>query len=363
MRRYEHAAVETGVGNGLVGHFHSAVHGSLSVWTQLNVLKQQGYHPDVCICHLGWGDSLFVREVFPETPVLGYCEFYYHSRSADTDFDPEYPASDFVRLRCNTLNAVNLLGLAGCTVGVSPTRWQRQLFPAEFRSKIQVVHEGVDADYFRPDSSASFTLPGGGILSRNDEVVTYAARNLEPYRGFHIFMRAAEIICRRRPRCHIVVAGGDEVSYGARPTNGLTFREQLCREITFDGSRLHFVGKLSLAAYRRLLQISSAHVYLTVPFVLSWSVIEAMSCQCTLVASDTPPVREVLHHERNAILADFFSPVQIAEAVDRVLDDRPLAARLSACARADALEHFRVEDAVSRYEAVANRLTGCSFHE
>ncbi len=315
-------------------------------------LKKAGFAPDIVIAHPGWGEALYVKDVFPDTALLSLFEFYYHAEGADSNFDPEFPLSFDGRARIRTRNALHLLNLTACDAGVSPTQWQKSLHPAEFHSAISVIHEGIDTRTVAPKRQQTFTLPNGTMLTREDEVVTYAARNLEPYRGFHQFMRAIEQICRRRPHSQIVIVGGDEVSYGQRLPQGQTYRQKLLQEVSIDPKRVHFLGKLPYADYLALLQVSSAHVYLTVPFVLSWSMLEAMSAGCLVIGSDTAPVREVLQHGKNGLLVDFFSPTQIAERVDEVFSHSNRMQAIRESARQTIVERYEVKQSLMRYRGV-----------
>lgn len=312
-------------------------------------LQKQGFTPDLVVAHPGWGEALYVKDVFPETPLLSFFEFYYHAKGADAGFDPEFPLTMDGRTRIRTRNALHLLNLAACDAGISPTRWQKNLHPAEFHSKISVLHEGVDTRLAVPNPSQRFTLPDGKVLTRSDEVITYVARNLEPYRGFHIFMRAAAEICKRRPNCRIVIAGGDEVSYGVRLPHGKTYREKMLEEVAIDPERVIFTGILPYLQYLALLQVSSAHVYLTVPFVLSWSILEAMSAGCLVIGSSTLPVEEVVRHGENGLLVDFFSPTRIADAVDEVLAHPDRMQGLREAARRTIVEQYDVREAIAKY--------------
>src|SRR3984885_16014161 len=267
-------------------------------------LRDQGFLPDLIVGHSGWGETLFIKDVFPDAPLLANFEFFYHSRGVDADFDPEFISifNDPSRLRAR--KGTNLLAFHACDWGHSATRWQRSLYPAEMQSRISVLHEGVDTDLVSPNAKASFKLPGGRVLTRRDEVVTYVARNLEPYRGFHVFMRALPQLLRRRKHAQVVIVGDDGVSYGAPPPPKSTFREMMLQEVgdQLDLERIHFMGLIDYASYLKLLQISSAHVYLTYPFVLSWSFLEAMSAGCVVIGSDTAPVREMIEDGRNGFL-------------------------------------------------------------
>jgi glycosyltransferase involved in cell wall biosynthesis len=308
-------------------------------------LQSRGIRPDIICGHSGWGELLFVKDIFPETPILSYFEFYYHFSNADVGFDREFPVSPLDPFRLRTKNAVNLLSFDAVDWGNAPTRWQRSVHPPELRSRISVVHEGVDTERVRPNPDAWLVLQRGNTrLTARDEVVTYVARNLEPYRGFHIFMRAVAEILRRRPRTHIVLVGGDGVSYGAPAPAGTTYRELLLNELGLHAEhRVHFLGQIPHDAYLNLLQVSSAHVYLTYPFVLSWSFIEAMAAGCAVIGSATPPVMEVLRDGENGLAVDFFSPRAIADQVDEILDDPDRRADLRMAARQTAVRDFDLE--------------------
>jgi glycosyltransferase involved in cell wall biosynthesis len=244
--------------------------------------------------------------------------------------------------------------------GHSATQWQRSLFPPDLRSRISVLHEGVDAELMRPQPKARFTLPDSGkVLTAADEVITYVARNLEPYRGFHIFMRALPQLLRQRKRAQVVIVGGDGVSYGAPPPPRSTFRQTMLEEVgaRLDLKRVHFVGTLDYLTYLSLLQISSVHVYLTYPFVLSWSFIEAMACGCLIVASATPPVLEVLRDGSNGIAVDFFAHRQLANRIHAALEQPERMQALRQAARATALQKFDLKtQMLPRWSALFNDL-------
>jgi glycosyltransferase involved in cell wall biosynthesis len=329
-----------------------------SVLRTLMQLKKDGFRPDVVIGHAGWGETLYVKDIFPETPLINFFEFFYRATGADTGFDPEYPNEIDDLMRIRTKNVVNLLSLDGCDAGISPTEWQRSGFPQVYRPRISVIHEGVNTDLARPDPAARLKLPDGTVLGPDDEVVTYVSRNLEPYRGFHIFMRAVQEICRRRPRCHIVVIGGDGVSYGRSLPEGQTYRQKMLAEVQIDPKRVHFLGQVPYATYLSALQVSTAHVYLTVPFVLSWSMLEAMAAGCLVIGSDTAPVREALQHEKTGLLVDFFSPQAIADAVDHAIDRRKALRDIRQAARAHVIEHYNYQLGLKNYEDLVRKVAG-----
>jgi glycosyltransferase involved in cell wall biosynthesis len=322
--------------------FDLAVRHGMAVVEACRHLAARRIRPDVICGHSGWGELLFVKDVFPDVPILSYFEFYYHGQDVDVGFDREFPGSPADPFRLRARNAVGLLSFDAVDWGNAPTRWQRSVHPPELRSRISVIHEGVDTDLVKPDPDAWLLLGRDGArLTARDEVVTFVARNLEPYRGFHIFMRAAREILRRRPRTRILIVGGDGVSYGAPAPGGQTWREVMLAELGLGAEgRLHFLGQIAYEAYLKLLQVSSVHVYLTYPFVLSWSFIEAMAAGCAIVGSDTPPVMEVLSDGENGLAVDFFSPEGIADRVDQILNDPDRRGDLRRAARETAVRHF-----------------------
>lgn len=309
-------------------------------------LKADGFSPDVVIAHPGWGESLFVKEVWPQAKLGIYCEFYYHAQGGDVGFDPEFPSKDIgdaCRLRLKNLN--NLLHFDSADAGLSPTEWQASTFPQPFRSKISVIHDGIDTDAVAPNPDVKLTLNGNLVLTRRDEVVTFVNRNLEPYRGYHVFMRSLPKLLQARPNARVLIVGGDDVSYGARPDGGRKWKDIFATEVrpqlTDDQwSRVHFVGNLPYQQFIPLLQLSMVHVYLTYPFVLSWSLLEAMSAGCAIVASDTAPLREAIVEGETGRLVDFFDPTALADAVASLLGDMTARAALGAKAREFARAHY-----------------------
>ncbi len=310
----------------------------------LSSLTSTGFKPDVILAHPGWGETLPLRTMFPEAKLLVYCEYYYGAAERDFAFDVEFPATGLDgQVALQLKNATTLLALEDCDLGISPTTWQQSTFPAHYQSKIEVVHEGINVDVAKPDPDAVLVLPSGRQLNPSNEVVTFVARNLEPVRGYHIFMRALPSILARRPNAEIVVIGGDSTSYGAAPPAGTTWKSIFLKEVEsrIDLRRVHFLGRVPYQTYIKALQVSSAHVYLTYPFVLSWSLLEAMSAGCVVLGSDTAPVREVIDPTRG-ILVPFFDVEQWSDRVVDVLkrpeDFKPMrtAARRFVAANFDA---------------------------
>ncbi len=309
-------------------------------------LKAEGFTPDVIIAHPGWGESLFLKDVWPNARLGIYCEFYYHPHGADVGFDPEFPpkdVGDVCRLRLKNLN--NLLHFEVADAGMSPTQWQAGTFPEPFRSNITVVHDGIDTAAVAPNPNVSLTLNGNLTLTKQDEVITFVNRNLEPYRGYHVFMRALPDILKRRPKARVLIVGGDDVSYGARPEGDKKWKDIFAAEVRplisdADWARVHFLGHVPYEHFIPLLQLSTAHVYLTYPFVLSWSLLEAMSAGCAIVASDTQPLREAIRHDDTGRLVDFFDVPGLVREVCDLLADPAARARLGANARAFAQANY-----------------------
>jgi glycosyltransferase involved in cell wall biosynthesis len=260
-----------------------------------------------------------LRPVFPKARMVAYCEFYYRFDGQDVGYDPEFPDVGIDgHVKIQLKNAATLLALEDCDAGLSPTLWQRSTYPKAFQPKIEVIHDGIDTSIAQPSDTASLRLRSGRVLTRDDEVVTFATRSHEPLRGFHCFLRALPKIMAARPNAQILIIGGTGVPYGFAPPEGHSWRSWFFREIEgkVDASRIHFTEYLSRSDFLSALQISSAHVYLTYPFVLSWSLLEAMSAGCLVIGSDTTPVREVIDGQ-NGMLVPFFD---IAQLADRVID-------------------------------------------
>jgi glycosyltransferase involved in cell wall biosynthesis len=306
-------------------------------------LRDSGFTPDIMLGHNGWGEIWYLKEIFPRTPLIGYFEFFYRYDGADVGFEPGLSVDADTGPRVRTKNIGNLLGLDAADLGQCPTHWQRSLYPACYQSKLHMIHEGVDTRTVAPNPAVRLRVPNTALeLSAGGEIVTYVARNLEPYRGFPSFMRSLPAILTRRPKAHVLIVGADGVSYGAALPDGKTYKQELLKELggSLDLSRVHFLGRVPYNYFLGVLQISSVHVYLTYPFVLSWSMIEAMSAGCLVIGSRTPPVQEVIRDGENGVLVDLFSPQEIAERVIQGLAE-PLSHRLlRENARRTAIEQY-----------------------
>jgi glycosyltransferase involved in cell wall biosynthesis len=322
--------------------FDLECHRAEQVLYALTTLASSGFIPDVIIAHPGWGEALPVRSIFPQARFIVYCEFFYGNMDRDVGFDPEFPPMGMDgNVALQLKNAATLLALSECDAGLAPTAWQRSTFPEIYRDKIAVLHEGIDTAAVKPAPHASFRLPSGRRLTANDEVVTFAARNLEPLRGYHIFMRALPRIMAERPNAEILLIGGHGTSYGAPPPAGESWQSIFRTEVSgkIDERRLHFLGHLPYDDYLRALQISSAHVYLTYPFVLSWSMLEAMSAGCLVIGSDTAPVSDVINGG-NGILVPFFDVDQLSERIVEALANSGRYQEVRAAARQTILDRY-----------------------
>ncbi len=314
---------------------------SLQVMSQL---RSDGFTPDVIVAHPGWGEALFCKDVWPQVRLIIFAEFFYAAEGADYGFDPEF-SQDSVAARAalRLKNSVHLHALQAADALYTPTQWQFGQIPPEFRHKTEVIFDGIDSAVAAPDPSAFVALKRGALrLTAAHEVITFVNRNLEPYRGFHIFMRALPEILRQRPEAHCLIVGRDEVSYGTAPKVGSTWRQVLLTEVgaQLPMDRVHFVGALPYQDYLRVLQISTCHVYLTYPFVLSWSCLEAMSASRVVVGSRTPPVQEVIEHGQNGLLVDFFDVAGLAAQVIEVLAQPAKFAHLGPAARQTVVQRY-----------------------
>jgi glycosyltransferase involved in cell wall biosynthesis len=305
-------------------------------------LREAGFVPDVIVGHTGWGELLFLPRVWPGVPILGHFEYYYRATGGPVGFDPEEPVTAHAPYLLDARNAVPNANLHVVTQGVAPTRWQRDRFPEAFHDKMYVCHEGIRTDRLGPDPDVSLTLGRTGRLTRGDEIFTYMARNMERTRGFHVFMRALPRILEARPDARVLIVGGSGASYGRASQAEGGFRAEMEREVghLVDWDRVHFLGQLPYEDYVRVIQLSRCHVYLTMPFVLSWSLLEAMAMEATIVASDVAPVREAVTHGQTGLLVDFFDPARLAAQVAEVLAAPARFAHLGRAARASVAARY-----------------------
>ena len=300
--------------------FENAVWNTAAVHDAL--AKTPDVKPDVIVGHSGFGSTLFLRDLYPGVPVVNLFEYFYRVKDSDMDFRPEFPSLPVDRLRARARNATILLDLDNCDLGYCPTEWQLSRFPAEYRAKLRPLFDGIDTDVWKPDPTAPRRI-GDRAIPADTRIVSYVSRGMESMRGFDVFMRAAKKVCDRRRDVLFVVVGSDRVCYGGdgRFTGGKTFKEWVLAQDDYDPSRFVFTGLLPEADLARLFSVTDLHVYLTVPFVLSWSLFDALACGATVLASDTAPVRELVTDGKTGLLAPFFDADGFADAACRVLDD------------------------------------------
>ncbi|MFD2453248.1 glycosyltransferase [Ideonella paludis] len=326
-------------------------------------LAREGFVPDLVVCNPAWGEALYVKDVFPAARLVCLMEFFYGTPDADVGFDPEFPVGGVEsRLRQRMKNMALTEALLTMDQGVAPTAWQASRLPNPFQPKVEVVFDGIDTQALRPDPQARFELPALGLaFAAGAPLITFVNRNLEPYRGYHRFLRALPTVLKQVPDAQVVLVGGDGVSYGAPAPQGQTWKQIYWGEVAaqLDASRVHFVGQLPYADYQKLLQVSAAHVYLTYPFVLSWSCLEAMSLGCHVIGSRTAPVQEYIEDGINGHLVDFFDTEALAEAMIRALAQRGQDAALRQAARQTAVSRCDLRTVcLPQWRSVLSRTMG-----
>lgn len=336
-------------------HYEEAIIIGQSVAEAAIRLKHQGFKPDIIYGFSGWGSPLFIKDVFPDVPFISYCEWYGNADGPETAFDARVVEEDkrpFIR--CGNTNSI--MDLISCDAAVSPTQWQKSQFPKEFQDKIQVIHDGIDTETCKPDSDAKFLIKDKNLeLSTKDEVITYGTRGMELYRGFPQFMEAVETLQKKRPNVHVVIAGADLTCYGPKPDKG-TYKENALKKLKLDMQRLHFVGTLSFYDFINFMQISSAHVYATYPYILSWSLLNAMAVGCPIIASNTQPVLEVIQDNYNGLLYDFFNVNQMVEKIEYALDNKEKMQELRNNARQTILDKYDLRKLLAQQMTLVNSL-------
>ena len=309
----------------------------------IQLRDQRGYYPDVIFGHSGWGETLFLKEVWPKAKLIVYAEFYYRGIGADVGFDPEFSQPSFDQIMIAQGRTAHLgQSLLHADAAVAPTRWQASTYPAPLQHMLTVNFDGVNTQVLQPNPQASLTLPSGRVLKAGDEVLTFVNRNLEPYRGYHIFMRALPAIMAARPQAQVVIVGGDGVSYGNAPKGSTGWKDVVLNEVQdqLDLSRVHFLGRVPYPDFVSLMQIARAHAYLTYPFVLSWSMVEAMAAGAVVIGSRTAPVQEMITHGETGLLVDFFDVAAWSEMLIDTLANPAAYAHLGQAARAHVVANY-----------------------
>lgn len=326
LTNYRPQKSQTTVAHPLAQDFETKVLRAESCAQAMVSMKQQGYEPTMIVGHPGWGETLFCKEIFPFAKLVNYFEFHYGKEQSDSYFDPEFNQPNVMfDMRLRVKKANNFLALDACDFGLCPTQWQWSTLPSHLRNKVKVIFDGIDTQVVKPNTQAFITLKkqsGEQVTFRSgDEVLTFVCRNLEPYRGYHSFMRSLPAILKARPNAHVLIVGGNNTSYGALPPKGQTWKEIFLNEVkdSLDMTRVHFLGHIPYEGFLKVIQLSRCHLYLTYPFVLSWSCLEAMSAGALVVGSKTQPVEEFIQHNHNGLLVDFFNYKEIAQTVIEVL--------------------------------------------
>ncbi len=303
--------------------FENATWHAAGVYEALKALRP-ALEPDLIVGHSGFGSTLFLPELYPGIPIVNYFEYFYHAHNSDLDFRPEWPPLEYDRLRSRARNAMVLLDLETSIAGYTPTLYQKSLFPAAYTQKIEVIHDGIDVTFWQRDPDPSRTVDGF-TLPEGCRVVTYVARGLEAMRGFDIFMKSARILADRFPDVHFLVVGSEEIAYGGdlKHINAPSFKAHVLAQDDYDLSRFHFLGYVPPETLRQVFSLSDLHIYLTVPFVLSWSLLDAMACECIVLASDTAPVQEIITHQQNGLLSNFFDVDGFVNSASDVLQNLP----------------------------------------
>lgn len=318
-------------------------------------LKNKGITPDIIYGFSGWGSTMFIKDIFPDVPLLCYFEWFGKSENSIYDFDGKKPDLDEkMKIRCN--NTHSLISLNACDAGISPTHWQKQQFPTEYHDKIHVIHDGVDTDTCSPNNDAKFFIKDKNLeLTAQDEIITYGTKGMEPYRGFPQFMEAASKILKKRPNAHVIIAGTDDTYYSPKLPKG-TYKDLMLKKFNFDMKRVHFVGILNFHDYVKFLQVSSAHVYSTFPYVLSWSILNAMSVGCPVIASNTAPVTEVIKDNYNGLLFDFYDVDQLVEKIEYSLDNKDKMLEIRNNARQTILDNYDLRKVLPQQINLLNSL-------
>lgn len=319
--------------------FESQVIRGESVLNYARNLKNAGYSPDLIYFHPGWGEALFINEIWPKAKKIAYCEYYYNAIGFDIGFDSEfYPLQPNVEAKLKIKNLANELQLPLADLLISPTQFQKSSFPKEIQKKIDVIHDGIDTTLCKPNENASISIsrPDGLQVTyrKGDPVLTFVNRNLEPYRGYHILMRALPVMMAELTNLTVLIIGDSQRGYGAPPQDGTWkdyFLKEVCEQI--DPNRIFFLGRVPYQDYIKVLQLSMVHIYFTYPFVLGWSLLEAMSVGACIVGSKIAPVEELIKNHHNGILVNFFDHDELAKTVISLIKNPTMRTELGSNAR------------------------------
>ena len=327
---------------------------SASLAIHAHELKESGWLPDIVYSHTGWGTGAFLHDIFPDAKFVKYCEWFHNNTSESGEFlAPDRPFES--RIMTSLMNIPVLSDLARADLLIAPTEWQKSQFPSHMRGAIEIAPDGVNTTLLKPDPHATFELADGRRFSAGDRVITYVARGADPFRGFRQFIDALAIVQERDPGVEAIIVGDKTVYYGAGNGTDSHFNEVMA-SARIDMARTHFTGTLPYEQYCKVLQVSAAHVYLTVPFILSWSALEALSAGCAFVGSATSPVQEFVTHGENGLLADFFDVEALAANIAHAVAGGSDIDAMRMKARKTMLEKWSAENAIARHEALIAKL-------
>jgi glycosyltransferase involved in cell wall biosynthesis len=300
--------------------FENTVAHATGIYEALKPLRDT-LAPDVIVGHSGYGPTLCLHELFPRAAIVNYFEFFYQPHGGDLAFRPDVPPLEIDQIRARARNAMFLVDLEYGAGAYTPTRFQHGLFPDAHRDRLDVIHDGVPTDFWRRVPGERRL--GHRVFAPGTKLLTYVSRGFESMRGFDVFMKVAKRVCAARTDVEVLIVGKDQVCYGGdlQRLGVASFKEWVLAQDDYDLSRIHFVGQLAPAHLRHVLSLSDLHVYLTVPFVASWSLLNAMACGCTVLGSDTAPVREFITHGDTGLLAGFLDVEALTDTALRVLGD------------------------------------------
>lgn len=342
-------------GHPYLRRFEDAVAHGQAAYRAARQLAEEGFKPDLIISHAGFGNGLYLSDAFPKAKRIGLFEWYYNAFGSDVDFLQQGAVSADQQLRLRSWNAHLLLELADCDAAVVPTAWQRDQFPQAMRHRLELIHEGVDVPTLRRLRKNKPEAPAWLPKADGIELVSYVSRGFEAYRGFPQVMQALALLQQRRPKAHVLIAGSDAICYGTGRQDGRRWSDWARQEAGLDPERTHWLGPLQTADYHALLAHTQAHLYLTIPFVLSWSLIEAMAAGCPLVASDTEPVRELIKHGEQGLLAPFWEPEAITAALETLLREQADSEKLGKAARKRA-DRYSAERGLESWKLLIRQL-------
>lgn len=353
IRRYEKPEPKPQGMIHYLGSLNDNLFNAREVTKQAIELARDGFKPDAIIGHIGWCSLVFMKDVFPTAKLIGYTEWYYRWENSWEYFSTQKAPMD-LKAKTRMQNAPSLIGLESLDVSVTPTHWQRSVFPQTHQRKMEVIHEGIDTQVCRPQERCELKLPSV-VLGENTKIVTYIARSMEPARGFFSYMAAVEKLCKIDPNLQFVVLGRKRSAYSNGTKEGDSYQQQAMAKYDCDWSRVHFCGKLPYQDYLQVLRNTSVHIHLSMPLFLSWSLLEAMSCGCAIVGSENAPVNEVIKHDENGRVVPFFDTNALVGEINSLLSDPVSAKRLGAAARQTVLDKYEVEQCTDKWKSLILR--------